>query len=625
MFAAPTTIAPGESATVTWTSSNVDSVSFDSGMVSSELNGDETVSPLVTTTYTGTFTYGDDETLTCSAMVTVEDEPPVYDPSCELFASPTTIAQGGSSTITWDSTDVSSVDITNIGTALATSGSQSVSPTVTTTYTGTFYGLDGESYVCPATVTVTVNEPELECSLTANPTKLGANGGTVTLSWTSDGATNVSFSPNIGSGLGVNDSTTTFVSSATTFTGTFSDENENSVTCSARVSKEGGGGSCLNCGDDDDDDDDREEEEEEEEDDEVNPTILLARTITLDQVPYTGFKAGPLMTTLFWLTIFALSAGIAYIITHVRPWERLRMQYATPLAPTPSYSPATLAKTTDEPAALPVAAAATPNLGSDSDEHISHVEEMAHRENVLLSPEAVRIVQAAMKQSGSSADAYLTNLIEVAKARFPREDGWILLSKERVVELTQDSASTTTKKAADTPNASQTPKAQMSDRVEPNLPGASSADPFRLETRKLGSAGAVAPTQPTDTKQVQKTQAGATTANTSLIPSFVRMLSNLEKKQVFDVLRKLAAQGVRTDAFIGRVVRELDEVYKHRLEGNHNPNKELAAVTGAWTNNDFEEVLGILVESVDYSYASERIGAKVALAKVFEYFERKQA
>jgi hypothetical protein len=73
-------------------------------------------------------------------------------PTCTLTASPTSIPQGQSATLTWTSQNATSASITNIG-SVPTSGTQNVSPSQTTTYTGTFTGAGG-SIFCNTTITV---------------------------------------------------------------------------------------------------------------------------------------------------------------------------------------------------------------------------------------------------------------------------------------------------------------------------------------------------------------------------------------------------------------------------------------------------------------------------------------
>ena len=72
-------------------------------------------------------------------------------PTITFTANPTTIPQGQSSTLTWNTNNATSVSINGIGEV--SSGSESVSPTVTTTYTLTATGPGGTATV---SVTVTV-------------------------------------------------------------------------------------------------------------------------------------------------------------------------------------------------------------------------------------------------------------------------------------------------------------------------------------------------------------------------------------------------------------------------------------------------------------------------------------
>jgi len=79
-------------------------------------------------------------------------------PTVALTASPTSIASGGNSTLTWTSMNATSCTASGGWTGTeATSGIQSVSPTVTTTYSLTCTGAGGTSSPAGATVTVTGN------------------------------------------------------------------------------------------------------------------------------------------------------------------------------------------------------------------------------------------------------------------------------------------------------------------------------------------------------------------------------------------------------------------------------------------------------------------------------------
>lgn len=102
---------------------------------------------------------------------------PAITPSCSISASPSTINRGGSSTLTWSTTNATSASINNsIGTVdTGSNKTRSVSPTSTTTYTMTVTSSTNHTNTCATTVTV--NQPK-----TLTITRAGDGSGTVTSS-----------------------------------------------------------------------------------------------------------------------------------------------------------------------------------------------------------------------------------------------------------------------------------------------------------------------------------------------------------------------------------------------------------------------------------------------------------
>jgi YD repeat-containing protein len=146
----PVSIQSGASSTLTWTSADALSCTIDQGVGAVNPSGTATVSPTTTTTYTITAT-GPGGTAFASTTVTVTTPPPA--PAVSISANPTSIQSGGSSTLTWISTNADSCTIDQgIGTVNPT-GTTTVSPTATTTYTITATGTGGTTF---ASVTVTV-------------------------------------------------------------------------------------------------------------------------------------------------------------------------------------------------------------------------------------------------------------------------------------------------------------------------------------------------------------------------------------------------------------------------------------------------------------------------------------
>ena len=110
--ATPSTIAPGGSSTLRWSTTgakNVASISPDPGSVTPGASGSRVVTPSSTTTYTLRASNNDGDSDTASVTVTVTEDP---EPRCDSFtASPANICSGGSSTLRWSTTDADSVSI----------------------------------------------------------------------------------------------------------------------------------------------------------------------------------------------------------------------------------------------------------------------------------------------------------------------------------------------------------------------------------------------------------------------------------------------------------------------------------------------------------------------------------
>ena len=185
----PTTVNAGQSATLTWSSTNATSAQIDNGIGAVQPSGTMMVTPQQTTTYNITV-MGAGGTATAAATVTVNA--PVAAPTVTLTANPAAINSGQSSTLTWSSTNATSLSIDNGIGAVQASGTQTVSPTQTTTYTITATGAGG---TVTAQATVTVNAAPT-VTITANPTSITA-GQSSTLTVVATNATQVVISNNV--------------------------------------------------------------------------------------------------------------------------------------------------------------------------------------------------------------------------------------------------------------------------------------------------------------------------------------------------------------------------------------------------------------------------------------------
>ena len=155
LSANPTSITEGESTTLTWSSTNAMSCSGTNFNTGTSRSGSVTVSPSSDTTYSVTCT-GPGGNGSDSVSVTVN--PPTPSPTVDLNANPSSITEGGNTTLTWSSSNATSCSGTRFNTGGATSGSTSVSPSSDTTYILSCTGPGGSAN---DDVTVRVNAPSL--------------------------------------------------------------------------------------------------------------------------------------------------------------------------------------------------------------------------------------------------------------------------------------------------------------------------------------------------------------------------------------------------------------------------------------------------------------------------------
>lgn len=184
----PSTISTGQSSTLQWSTTNATSIAIDNGVGAQPASGSVSVHPTQTTTYTLTAT-GSGGTATRQATVTVSTGP-----SISFSAVPVSIAAGESSTLTWMTTNATSVSIDQGVGSQPVNGSVSVAPDATTMYTLTATGPGGTA---TAQATVVVELPPTVLSFFAQPQSI-APGGRTTLSWMIHNSSRVQIEPGIG-------------------------------------------------------------------------------------------------------------------------------------------------------------------------------------------------------------------------------------------------------------------------------------------------------------------------------------------------------------------------------------------------------------------------------------------
>ena len=237
-IAQPGTIPMGAESTLSWETRDAETVEITNVSNSSALpvNGSVSVTPSVTTTYVLSACNAAKECATAQTTVVVKADLPGI---VSFIAQPGTIPMGAESTLSWETRDAETVEITNVSnsSALPVNGSVSVTPSVTTTYVLSACNAAKECTTAQTTVVVKADLPGIVSFIVQPGTiRVGAES---TLSWEVRNATRVDitnsqdFVPPLPSTLPLISSGVVMPSETTTYTLTAS--NDDGATASAQL------------------------------------------------------------------------------------------------------------------------------------------------------------------------------------------------------------------------------------------------------------------------------------------------------------------------------------------------------------------------------------------------------
>ncbi len=449
MFTATPSSLPvgGGNVTLNWKVLGATSASIAPTIGTVALIDSKVVNVTSSTNFILTATDADGDKVTCPAPVVVADPAPLTCANNVVFTtSATSIRRGNDAVLNWSTKDVDSVSISVINsTALA--GTKTVAPDVNTTYVLTAKA-GSSSIECPVSVAVTTsgggggsNTPR--CDLEISDTKISL-GDSIKLKWDTTNATDITLTDSSGKVIVTTKDKST-ADKKDLFDGTISlkpTKNTEYTLLAKRGSKE------------------RICKVEVKMDDlvvlQTRDQQPLVAGISLSQVPYTGFEAGPLMTIMFYVLLMAWAFYIAYLIvakkkltttngnleaeTVMNPGSLESMQVAEARRPD-VFTTASVAEVA-VPVNLPVA---TPVVGYEnqtvetkdshrvSDVTVTNLENHAHAQKALLSSDAVRhLVSTTNEIERMEA---LDAVIVEAKKNYPLEDGWIVINESRMKNL----------------------------------------------------------------------------------------------------------------------------------------------------------------------------------------------
>lgn len=584
LTASASSVAPGSTVTLSWTTRNVTSATIDNGVgpATPVAAGTRSVVVNANTTYTLTGTGTNGQTVTCSAPVTVTPPPPT--PICVLSASAGTVAPGTSVDLVYSTTNVSSASIDNgVGNLNpVTGGTKTVVVNADTTYTLTGTGTNGQPVTCAAPVRVSTGGGGSPiCTLTASPIKINL-GDSATITWGGNRIVSVSIDNGIGAVSGVSGSTTVTPTAKGVYTyiGSFLATNGSTLTCQATIEVVGGGGGCTsNCGGGGS----------------SKPRVVLSSLKTpgdqplafvyLSQIPYTGLDLGPWGTALYWIMLILWSLAAAYLVL----FNGLPLAYRK----VGSFG-SNVKEVLKQPAAASthtVTTHHTPAASHAPAHHAapSHTASHGNTHEHATPAEAPKGYQAYQAQEGfrSFASGGALSIDDIVKG----------LAREAEARPTATAHDIRPNFLVETSTEHGEPSHHV--YVAMDAPAQAQVQTETVEEAPVVVAAAPAPV--------------ATPVNED-VRTFIAALLSGDRETVFGTIRGITRTGGDSEAFLTHAVCALDDAYRSRVDGSV-CHPDIAAVTADCHPSFLERVVTALTTAVDGSYSTGVTGVKLALTR----------
>ncbi len=414
-----TRVDDGDEVTLTWNTTNATEVRINNGVGSVSNDGSRRVEIQNDTTFTLTASNGQGSD-TCQVTVRIGDTESVR---CDAFTvSDSRVDEGDRVTLTWRTTNADSVRISDGVGNVDDDGEKTVRIDDDTTFELTARN-GSDSDTCRVTVEVDEddNTTSLRCELAVSDKSI-RSGERVKLSWDNRGADRIVLKDNHGKEIADSrddrnldeDKDSIYVSprETTTYKLTAYDGSK-TKTCSVEVV--------------------------------VSKDVTVTSTrsqIPLTDIPYTGFGAGPFLTAVFYTILALWGLGVGYVLVMRRralavagDTGVLAMEMNT--APIVA-SVAAPVGTSTMPFNLPTTETIETEMEEveeeGEDDAMMILEQYAHDRQVLLSSDALRFILSE-SQTEEERQIFLDTVIDQLKGKYPSEDGWTVLNRERLMEL----------------------------------------------------------------------------------------------------------------------------------------------------------------------------------------------
>lgn len=523
--------------------------------------GSITVNPTQNTTYTATVT-GATGSVNCQASVQIV--PVVETPQCVfLRADKTNVFAGETVTLSWEVRGVDSIVI-NGETKQGATGSFTVTPTASTTYTGI---IPGGTPSAPCTAAVTIKDRPVtsqpQCLfLNASATRI-TSGQEVTLNWGKQNAASITIAEGsnvVGTFTSDTGSTKVYPTQNTTYTAVVPGQvlqtgcqvrvEIESTTCTSNCGGGGGGGGGRR-----------------------SPRVVLDSFVPeleeplafvyLSEVPYTGLDLGPYGTVVYWLMLIGWSAAAAYLVLfNALPFAAARVR---------SFG----GKVKD---ALNSDTGHADGHGSHG--HVAHSAHASSDHGHAPAAHSTHAPAAPAKPQGYNAhDGFRS---------FAAGDGLTIddIVKGLSREVEQKHA------------VAHTAPAPTHEEV---LQAVHHEAPAPVAAPIAYAAPAAAPA-----KAAEPISEG--------VRDFIKALLDGDRDTVFGTVRKLAREGQDTELFVSHAACALDDAYRACIDGT-TCHPDIAELTNGCHPSFLERIVQSLSGAVDGSYSSGMTGVKMALTR----------
>jgi len=242
------------------------------------------------------------------------------------------------------------------------------------------------------------------------------------------------------------------------------------------------------------------------------------------------------------------------------------------------------------------------------------LEQKAHDKGALISGEGIRHIM----NFGGGAEKALKDVVERGRNAYPRFDGWTVLNKSQVISLLSHGTHSRVPFSVTTEELNGEEDLSLHEEAVTEELSRSPRITNKIEEEPIKKRENVkAPKNlPTEVSQTNKFGATAT---------FVGLLCDGDEGALFVFIREMrqdSDNGIRI--FIKEAILMLDRIYEHRVGGVCYVDQYALEKTRHFSNEELEEIIAILVGSIDNRYRLPEIGVKLSLVRAVEYIKRRK-